>query len=82
MRYRLDNIQSRDDFIVFLAALIQDRQANQDDWENNDLPNYLEALGAWVEDMDGYFLNQQQPVPQQPSWQLLGKILLAAKTYE
>jgi hypothetical protein len=78
----VETIKSRDDFVAFASALAQDRQAHLAEWENGDLPNYLEALAAWVEDMDGYFLNRQEPTPEQPSWQLLARILLAAKSYE
>jgi hypothetical protein len=46
------------------------------------LEQFFEALGAWVEDMDGLYLNQGKPAPSQTDWKTLGDILMAAKTYE
>jgi hypothetical protein len=46
------------------------------------LAGYLEALGAWVEDMNGYYQAKGGAIPLQPSWKMLGQILLAAKVYE
>ncbi|WP_457785924.1 DUF7660 family protein [Streptomyces rimosus] len=34
-------------------------------WENGSLNCCLEALSAWTNDMDGYFLNRGEPVPEQ-----------------
>ncbi|WP_442857041.1 DUF7660 family protein [Arthrobacter sp. YN] len=51
-------------------------------WENADLESFLEAMSAWTRDMDGYFMNRGEPVPDVPSWQLFAQMLLAAKIYE
>jgi hypothetical protein len=42
----------------------------------------LEALAAWVEDMDGYYLNQGKAVPEKPDWKHVADMLMAAKLYE
>jgi hypothetical protein len=76
----VQTIQNRNDFVRFVRALHAD--VNVGEWENATLPAYLEAVASWSEDMDGYFKNQQEPVPDQPSWKLLGQILLAATVYE
>ena len=51
-------------------------------WENPDLGRFLDALAAWTRDMDGWFMNRGEPIPDAPSWELFGHMLLAAKTYE
>jgi hypothetical protein len=79
---RCQQIQSRQDFITFLHALGAQLRRQPEAWENRDLPTYLEALTAWVEDMEGYYKNHGEAVPAQPSWKTLGQILLAAKVYE
>ena len=66
------------EFVRKLAA----QAKNPTDWENQNLPDFLEALAAWVDDMDGYFNNQGLPTPGQPSWELVGKMLAAATIYE
>ncbi len=75
-------IRSRSDFISFIYRLYDDLQENPGSWENPRLDSFLEAVASWVEDMDGYFENRGEPVPEEPSWRLLGEILLAAKYYE
>lgn len=77
-----NSISTREDFIAFVKALQNDFQNNPQSWENDNLKSFLEALGAWVKDMDGYYLNQGKPVPQEPTWKMLGDILLASKMYE
>jgi len=75
-------IRSREDFVEFIKALTKDLRENPASWENATLDRFLEALGAWVEDMDGYYLNKGKPVPQQPDWKVAADMLMAAKTYE
>jgi hypothetical protein len=77
-----NSIRSREDFVAFVKALTKDLRENPASWENANLERYLESLGAWVEDMDGYYLNQGKPVPQQPDWKGVGDMLMAAKMYE
>ena len=78
----VEEIRSRADFINFIHALRQNLVEKPGEWENRDLPAFLDALAAWVEDMDGYYRNRGQAVPDQPTWLTLGHMLLAAKVYE
>jgi hypothetical protein len=64
----VDRIRSRADFAEFVRALIADLRDKPEEWENHDLTSYLEAVNAWVEDMDGYFKNIGERTPDQPSW--------------
>lgn len=77
-----NSIRSREDFVAFVQALSKDLKDQPESWENNDLPRFLEALGAWVQDMDGFYRNQGKPVPQQLDWKTFADILMAAKMYE
>ena len=77
-----NSIRSREDFVDFVRALRIDLAEDPQSWVNRSLESFLEALGAWVEDMDGYYVNQGKPVPTQPDWKLIGNILMAAKVYE
>jgi hypothetical protein len=76
------DIRSREDFVQFARALAANLRENPDEWTNADLGAYLESLGAWVEDMEGYYQNRGEPAPEQPTWKTLGEILCAAKVYE
>jgi hypothetical protein len=78
----VEQLQSREDFAAFVRALAADLQKNPDQWENPDLPAFLEAMSAWVEDTEKYYQNREERMPDQPSWRTLGQILLAARVYE
>lgn len=77
-----NSVRSREDFVAFVKALSQDLRDNPSTWENANLERFLEALSAWVEDMDGYYLNQGKPVPRQADWKVAADMLMAAKLYE
>lgn len=78
----VNKIKNREDFLVFIEALLKDRIHNASSWENPDMESYLEALGRWVEDMDGYYINTGQEVPKNVDWKVFADILMAAKVYE
>lgn len=78
----VDKIESREDFIKFVEALLQDLKNNKIDWENNTLESYLDAIARWAEDMDGFYKNQKLPFPENVNWKVFGQILIAAKMYE
>lgn len=75
-------INSRENLVQFIQALVLDFHNDPDSWENNDISRFLVSLGAWVEDMNGYYLNKGDSVPQCPDWKNVGEMLLAAKIYE
>lgn len=79
---QLNSIGSRQDLAAFIQSLIRDFESDAESWENTTLVSYLGALAGWTEDMQGYFHNIGQEVPEQPSWSLFGEMLLAAKYYE
>ncbi|MFA7209024.1 MAG: hypothetical protein WC120_01940 [Parcubacteria group bacterium] len=79
---KVNNIKKRSDFVLFIQELNKDYKENPDSWENKDLGAYLEALAAWVEDMDGYYLNHGKPIPEKPEWKTVADMLIAAKMYE
>lgn len=65
-----EKIKTRSDFEFFLKELIKNLQ--QEDWDNNTLPLYLEGLYGYN------FDSENDP----PSWKLFAEILLAARVYE
>jgi hypothetical protein len=79
---QIENIRTREDLIVFLQELHQDHRDNPQAWDNNTLELFLEALAAWAQDMDGFYLNQKLPVPEKPEWKTFAHMLVAATMYE
>lgn len=76
------NIQTKEDFMLFLGSLRQSYQDSSDEWENVNLETYLEALAAWLHDMDGYYRNRGEDTPTELSWRLLAEAFIAATMYE
>jgi hypothetical protein len=79
---RIAAINSQEALADFVEALRSDLSVNRDQWENSTLDRYLEAMGAWIRGMDGYYKNTGQPPVKVPSWRTLADILYAAKIYE
>jgi len=75
-------VSAREDFVAFVGVLANELRCNPDAWENNRVETYLDALGAWVQDMDGYYANRREEVPREPTWRLLATIMVAATMYE
>lgn len=78
----LELIESREDLSHFVQNLLKNLKEDPESWENSSLDRFLEAMSAWVEDMEGYYQNRGESVPRQPDWKTFGQILLAAKCYE
>jgi len=77
---QIEKITSRDELAVFVATF---RSSVKDPgWSNRDLASFLEAMSAWIAEMDGYFENQGQPCPDQPSWKTIAQILVASAMYD
>jgi hypothetical protein len=82
LREQAEKIQTRDDLVLFMHHLVQDLRTCRERWENTSLDAYLAAIAAWVEDLEGYYRNRDEPAPQHPTWKHIGEILLAARIYE
>jgi len=76
------NVKTKEDFIKFLSALIDESVANKGRGENRNLEQYLSAMQSWTEDMDGYYINNNLPVPENINWKVFADILMAARIYE
>jgi hypothetical protein len=79
---RTKQIKTKNDFISFVYELRKNYKENSESWENDDIGTFLGALAAWVEDMDGFYLNQNQSIHQKLDWKIIADMLSAAKSYE
>lgn len=83
MKYsELKEITTKKDFVIFLRALKKDYLENLSSWKNNDIETFLQAMASWVEDMDGFYINQGLPVPEKLDWKVFADILMGGKLYE
>lgn len=77
-----ESVQTHEDFARFARRLSDELAAGETEWDNDTLPTYFEGLAGFSEDIEGYFQHRKEAVPAQPSWNLMAKILLAARVYE
>ena len=72
---KVDEIKSKEDFILFLERLSNDFEVKSQDWENQNLISFFESMKGWVEDVEDSHLEGNL-------WTVMSKIILAAKYYE
>lgn len=77
------DVRERSDAVQFVRELCKEFKADPDAFENQTLPDYLEALASWLEDMHGYYENAGEVFDEaSPSWKNLCDALGAAAVYE
>jgi hypothetical protein len=76
-------VMDRITFIKFLDLLRKDFLDNPENWENKTLPDFLEAMSAYTEDIQGYYENMKQNVnADKPEWSTFADIFKGATIYE
>ncbi len=78
----LKNTKSKEEFIEFVNVLLKDIKENHQDWEGKQVFSYLESIQSWVEDMEGYYTNTKQEIPQNINWNFIATLLYVGKIYE
>ncbi|WP_446685219.1 DUF7660 family protein [Kribbella deserti] len=81
LQARVDAVRGPDDLAALLEAMVTSFRSEPELWQNATLPSYLEGGANWLRDIDGYFHNHGEGVPETPSWALIGQLLLAASIY-
>ncbi len=79
---KINEIKSKEDFVNFVELLVSNLKSNPEEWTNKSLPEYLESISSWTEDMEGYYQNNDMPIPENVNWKVFANILIAAKMYE
>lgn len=75
-------ITPKKEFLNFLEDFRNDLKNYPEKWQNKDLSSFLETMQAWIEDMDGFYENTNQHIPDNVSWEVFKDILCAASIYE
>ncbi len=65
-----------------VKVLLDNLKNNPEEWENRTLEEFLGAMASWIEDMEGYYMNNNHPAPENVNWKVFAEILVAAKMYE
>ncbi|WP_405828274.1 hypothetical protein [Streptomyces sp. NBC_01176] len=77
-----EHVESREDLAAFVRSLRRSRDEDGGSWENPDLPGFLEALAAWIDDADGWYSNTGRELPPSGDWRFFARALRAATIYE
>ncbi len=76
-------VTDRQSFIKFLDLLQKDFIDNPESWENKNLPDFLEALSSYTEEIQGYYDNMKLNVnADKPDWSTFADIFKGARIYE
>lgn len=78
----LSKVKSKTNFTEFINLLINDYKNNKQEWENQTIEEYLDGIKSWIEDMEFYYKNTNQEMPDNINWQFLANILYCGKIYE
>lgn len=74
---------TRIEFIEFLKEFRQDLEENKSGWGNKTLEDFLEAMTAYTEDIQGYYDNMKPNIDaNQATWENFKTILKGASVYE
>ena len=76
-------VQSRADLAAFVDSLLADLNARPESWENDTLPQFLEALARYLRDLPGWCRNNAPAInPELAQWRLFAGALAGAQVYE
>ena len=76
-------VSDRQTFFEFLELLRNDLLENPKRWENKSLPDFLEALSAYTNDIQGYYDNMKLNInADKPDWSTFADIFRGASIYE
>jgi hypothetical protein len=78
----VSNVNSKESFLLFIEALMEDFNVNSKDWENKTIPEYLDALHASIDGMDGFYKYRNIEVPQNIPWFVFSDAMMSARIYE
>lgn len=79
---RIAAVITKDDFIKFLRALIDNNTNSPEEWEGKTISDYLESIQSWIEDMEGYYENNNLEIPSNVDWGFFATVFYVGKIYE
>ncbi|MFF1765089.1 hypothetical protein [Streptomyces sp. NPDC058249] len=77
-----EHVDSREALPAFVRSLQRSHAEDGSSWENPDLPSFLEALAAWMDDADGWYSSTRRELPASGDWTFFARALRAATIYE
>ncbi|MDR2902902.1 MAG: hypothetical protein LBU77_00095 [Clostridiales bacterium] len=74
---KVHTVTDRNSFINFLSALQNDFVNNPDNWENQKIDTFLDAIQGWLIDYNGSDVDFETP-----DWKTIAAIFYMGKIYE
>lgn len=71
----LGKIKNKNDFLKFMDTYISTIKELS-------IKDYLESISAWVEDMNGYYINSGEEIPQNINWGFMATLFYVGSIYE
>ena len=78
----LAQVSSPEDLARFVKVLRKQMIESPEKWESVTLPDYLEAMSAWLEDASDPRSQANAILREGPTWRTFAQILGAASMYE
>lgn len=78
----IKKVKTKTNFTSFIDLLINDYKNNKEVWENKTIEEYLDGMKSWVGDMEWYYKNTNQDIPNNINWNFIANILYSGKIYE
>lgn len=78
----IEQIETSEDCADYILSMARDFEDYPDDWKNQTLGEFLEAMAQWVEDSEEIYGRMNMPCPGPEHWKHLAAILTAARAYE
>ena len=76
----LNKVTDKESFLKFMKALINDYRNNPDEWENDTIDYYLDAIMAWIVDFSSCKRNDIDW--DKIDYSVIAELFLAGKIYE
>ena len=76
------NVKTKDKLVKFLEILANDKKENAEQRKNKSIEDYLLSIQSWIEDMEGYYENNNLEITQNIDCNFITTIFHIGKIYE
>ena len=76
------SVKTAEELADVVNAIARDWETDGRAWQNQTAGAFVEALAAWLTDMQGYYANRGTTVAAQSPWQVMADAVSAARYYE
>ncbi len=77
-----EDIKTRQELINYILILQKELSEDPSKWENNNLESFLRALADYLNDIEGYYKNNNKTLPKNIDWSVFAIALKGASLYE